>query len=137
MLTPEALLDIAIAEEDAETHHQRRASRKALILAAWMERNGMQAIAGIDGLGEIPVRSKTHAIIKKGALIHSMKAKEPPTHAGRSYTIMVNRVDEGFIDEWEQTVRLPQVHWVGASGYWKWCSIEHVIPVPVCPALPA
>lgn len=148
MFTPESLLAIATeaqaryqvlrAEYPPGTYNRERndaydVAEKALACAAWLERSGRGSLAFVGPFGTPPFMRGSRVRVRKGAIVHGVKATSGGEPAKTSHVVMVDRVSKGYIwhdgPEGRGAVHQPMVHWAGAGGYWRWVDANDVEPV--------
>lgn len=146
MYTKERLLEMAL-EADAkyeelfkqfpvgtvnkERNDAYQLSEDAMICAAWMEKHGIQEMKNIGPFHDFIPAPGSQVRVKEGTTVYSTHPSY--TREGKKskgYVVKVHDVYKGYIDHHHSgEVTNATVHWVGGSGYWKWCSLNDVEPV--------
>lgn len=136
MITPDFLLEIAIAaEEESKTASDgfarmaaRQRAKDAMFCAKWMEDTRMEPCAFLGPFcadGAVLPKRGDRMTAAKGSDIRSMAPNG--ANAGpstRKLGLLVHDADHGYIDrrdreyEGAQVVN-PRVTWAGSGGYWK------------------
>lgn len=106
----------------------------ALTCAAWMEKEGISEIENVGPFSSVLVKllkKKDRVKIKKGSIVHSTHPSIPREGivTNRIQTITIFSIDKGYVNESDKgdEVKNGSVHWVGAGGYWKWCSVNDIL----------
>ena len=139
MITPDFLLEIAIAaEEESKTAGDgfarlaaRHRANDAMFCAKWMEETRAEPCAFLGPFcadGAILPKRGDRMTAEKGAIIHSMDTKGPDEPRDKPSTrklgVQVMHATSGYIHrfngeyEGAQVVN-PRVTWAGSGGYWK------------------
>jgi len=104
--------------------------QNALVCAQWMEREGITEIENVGPFTSTFVKMLKKSIrvqIKRGSVVYSTHPKYPREGiiTTRILTVTIHSFDRGYANN--PDVKNGAIHWIGAGGYWKWCSVNDIL----------
>lgn len=107
-----------------------REREAALACAAWMEASGIDSLACVGPFGPQDIPCGSEVVIAQGAVVYSTKPGVPREglKSARAQRVKVHSCFRGGVLAHEDMrVKQGEVHWAGASGYWRWTDINNVV----------